>query len=390
MTLIAHIADTHLGYRQYGLYERERDLYKVMDEIREKILSEHVKLVLHCGDFFHSYHPPLAALKVTKNFLRNLHRKGIKIYAIPGDHDFPKRRALLPHRLFDEYVKTLGVGIDALVDRVEIDGKTLTIAGARRYSLVYKDTLLKVLDIIKAKTSGDKDKILMLHQAVYPFLGYERACELHEGNLPKGFLYYAMGHIHQPAKKRLSDGSIIAYPGSTEIIDKREIEDYEKGKKGFYLVDISGDVPEIHRVKLESIRPQLRRDVLYTQLEQQLLTISKEISERYSSKPIIHFRVSGRKMNREHVMSAIMGILNDKILHYRIEYVDLDVKRILKTEEVKVSLLDIKSLMREELSDPKLAEFAYELYTLLARGGKTNIEAAKMKAKHFLERGEWK
>ncbi|RLG64485.1 hypothetical protein DRO02_04250, partial [archaeon] len=117
---------------------------------------------------------------------------------------------------------------------------------------------------------------------------------------------------------------------------------------------------------------------------------SKEISERYSSKPIIHFRVSGRKMNREHVMSAIMGILNDKILHYRIEYVDLDVKRILKTEEVKVSLLDIKSLMREELSDPKLAEFAYELYTLLARGGKANIEAAKMKAKHFLERGEWK
>ena len=25
----AHLADTHLGYRQYGLFEREKDFYEV-------------------------------------------------------------------------------------------------------------------------------------------------------------------------------------------------------------------------------------------------------------------------------------------------------------------------------------------------------------------------
>ncbi len=390
MTLIAHLADTHLGYRQYGLYEREHDIYRVMDEICEKILAEHARLVLHCGDLFHSYHPPVAALKATKKFLKTLHERGVKVYAILGDHDFPKRRATPPHYLFDEYMKTLGVNTNALVDRIEIEGRTLAIAGVRRYSVVRKDTLLKVLDIVRSQTEGDKDKILMLHQAVHPFLGYERACELREGNLPKGFLYYAMGHIHQPAKKRLSSGSIIAYPGSTEIIDRREIEDYEKGEKGFYMVDISGDAPEIHKVKLESIRPQLRREILYTQLEQQLSKIRDEIEKTCLDKPIIHFKVSGRKMNREHVMSTIIRILGDKILHYRIEYIDLDMKDILKAEDIKVSHLDIKSLMEEALGDPKLAEFAYDLYTLLAKGGKADIEAAKMKARKFFERGDWK
>ena len=47
----AHLADTHLGYRQYGLFEREKDFYEVFDKVIDKIIEEKVDFVVHSGDF---------------------------------------------------------------------------------------------------------------------------------------------------------------------------------------------------------------------------------------------------------------------------------------------------------------------------------------------------
>ena len=33
----AHLADTHLGYRQFGLIEREKDFYEVFEKVIDKI-----------------------------------------------------------------------------------------------------------------------------------------------------------------------------------------------------------------------------------------------------------------------------------------------------------------------------------------------------------------
>ena len=41
----AHLADTHLGYRQFGLLEREKDFYEVFDKIIDKIIEEKVDFV---------------------------------------------------------------------------------------------------------------------------------------------------------------------------------------------------------------------------------------------------------------------------------------------------------------------------------------------------------
>ena len=35
----AHLADTHLGYRQFGLLEREKDFYEVFDKIIDKLIK---------------------------------------------------------------------------------------------------------------------------------------------------------------------------------------------------------------------------------------------------------------------------------------------------------------------------------------------------------------
>ena len=42
----AHLADTHLGYRQFGLLEREKDFYEVFDKIIDKILLIFINFLL--------------------------------------------------------------------------------------------------------------------------------------------------------------------------------------------------------------------------------------------------------------------------------------------------------------------------------------------------------
>ena len=59
MVRIAHFADTHLGYKQYNLDEREKDIYTALDDIGEKILEEHADIVIHSGDLFDSPVPPV-------------------------------------------------------------------------------------------------------------------------------------------------------------------------------------------------------------------------------------------------------------------------------------------------------------------------------------------
>jgi DNA repair exonuclease SbcCD nuclease subunit len=52
-----HISDTHLGYQQYNLKERERDFFNVFQEAIDKAIEKNVDFIIHTGDFFHSSRP---------------------------------------------------------------------------------------------------------------------------------------------------------------------------------------------------------------------------------------------------------------------------------------------------------------------------------------------
>ena len=110
MVRIAHLADTHLGYKQYNLDEREKDIYDALEEIGDKILEEHVDIVVHCGDLFDSPRPHATGLSCFQEIsLKKLDGK-TKIFAVLGDHDRPKSSGMAPHVLFDDQMQILGVG----------------------------------------------------------------------------------------------------------------------------------------------------------------------------------------------------------------------------------------------------------------------------------------
>ena len=244
---IAHISDTHLGYRQYNLDEREQDLYEVFEQIIDRAIEEHVDIIVHSGDLFESPNPRVKTLYVVKRVLKKLGDR-IPFYCVLGDHDTPKRKGMPPHALFN--IKLLGVyGLETIrKDDVLIAG--ISNLKGRGIPLLKRE--LKRFDVI---AKDYKKSILILHQALKTYLSIPGAYEITEDDLPRHATYYAMGHIHARAVQRFGDG-ILAYSGSPEIIRKDEIGSWVKHGKGFYIVDIDQDEPEVHKIDLD-IRPQM-------------------------------------------------------------------------------------------------------------------------------------
>ena len=87
---IAHISDTHLGFRQYGLQERKEDFKKAFVNAFEKIAELSPDIVVHTGDLFDYSHPPTRALKTAMEVLSKFSQKEIPVFILPGTHDLAK------------------------------------------------------------------------------------------------------------------------------------------------------------------------------------------------------------------------------------------------------------------------------------------------------------
>ena len=55
MLTLTHIADTHLGHRQYGVKQREDDMMSTLRTALDEMITEHdTDAILLPGDLFHS------------------------------------------------------------------------------------------------------------------------------------------------------------------------------------------------------------------------------------------------------------------------------------------------------------------------------------------------
>ncbi|MEM0203748.1 MAG: DNA repair exonuclease [Archaeoglobaceae archaeon] len=376
MVRVAHLADTHLGFRQYNLDERERDFYEVMDEIAEKILEERAEIVIHSGDLFDSPKPPAQAYYAFKKFLDKLEGKA-KIFTILGDHDTPKRRGMPPHRVFDDRIQILGLS-SGEHQTLNLKGEEVLIAGVSHFGRRYREVLIEELKKLDLLASKHPITILTLHQAIDKFFSLEEAYELRMDELPRNFRYYAMGHLHNRVQASFGNG-ILAYSGSTEIIRSNEIAEWGKSGKGFYIADISAENVSVEEVNLEKIRPQLRIRLDYANFEQELEKFVNTIEE-YEKLPIVHVTVEGKEIDRQKVHQVLNQILAGKVLHFRPQIVEEAEKKLV---ELKTSEINIQSLLKEYLGDEKIAELGYEFFKVLRFG---DVEEARRIAEDHLRR----
>ncbi len=375
--LIAHFSDIHLGKRPYNLEEREYDIYDVFREAIERVLEDHIDILLLSGDIFDKSKPLNRALKVFEEEIAKLTDRNVKVYAISGDHDYPKRRDIPPILLF----KRLGVTYLWSKNPYTIY-RDVFIGGLQHIPKVSNRILrdrLKYVEKIASK-SDTKKRVLVLHQSIKRFLKFSYELTMEE--LPRGFDYYAMGHIHRYIKRRWDKGWLV-YPGSMDILDISEIPDFENNGKGFVFLDLSGDEAEVYRIKLDNIRKQFIIKVKDGSLSNLSSTISRILTNLSgeNKKPIIHLVI--RETIARSDLEELRESFSKNTLLIRILY-----SREKSKEEVKYAYrLDLRELFIRELNSEFLGEFAYELFKILREGGEQ--EATKL-VFEFFKKKNWK
>jgi len=359
---IAHISDTHLGYRQFQLDERENDLYEAFKQAVDKAIEERVDILIHSGDLFDSPTPPIKALYVFKNVLRRINAK-MRFYCVLGDHDRPKRRGMPPHKLFD--LRVLGV---AELEWEEVDG--VLIAGISNMRGRMVEFLRQEIGKFESIAEKYRNSILVAHQAIDRYLPFEGNYELKEDELPRNATYYAFGHIHSRQVTRFGKG-FFAYAGATEILKRDDISSWRRDGKGFFIVDIEGDEPEVQKVDLD-IRPQFDIELECENLEEEILKLD------FSRKPLLFLDIKGEKKDGDMIYEKLQNLLKDKVLYFKHKFADTS-KTI---PELPRGQVRIEELLKAYLKDERLANLAIELLGPLSKG---EIETANDIASRYLE-----
>jgi DNA repair exonuclease SbcCD nuclease subunit len=377
MVRIVHLADTHLGYKQYNLEEREKDIYDVLEEIGDKILEEHADIVIHSGDLFDSPRPTTQAYYAFKKFLKRLDGK-VEFFAVLGDHDKPKARGMPPHKLFDDQIQTLGVAGVSEHQQISVDGKKALIVGISHLSRTYRPVLVEELKKLENLKTQVDCRVLALHEAIDKFFPFEEACEISLTELPKNFRYYAMGHLHSRIKASYGQGE-LTYPGSTEIIRSDEIGSWKKLGKGFFIVDIENEKVNVAEVNLERIRPQIEVKLSYAHLRDELEEFVKKIGDS-EKLPVVHVRVEGKEIDRQGVHQTLSDVLTGKVLTFRQVIVEESEMRL---PELKPGSFHINQVLKDYLKDEKAAQLAVEMLKYLRQG---DTEGAKSVAEGYFQR----
>lgn len=233
----AHMADLHLG----GW--RDPELEKISTETFGKALkrciAEKVDFILISGDFFDTSMPPFDVLDFVSKMLNDVKNAGIPVYVISGSHDYsPSGKTILKVLENAELVTNVAKG-EERDEKLRLSYTTDKKTGAkitgifgRKGSL--EEEFYKNLDRSIENEPGYK--IFMFHSGIEEYrpdyLKDVKALPL--SLLPKGFDYYAGGHIHHRCEQQHGRGQVV-FPGPLFPCNFQELERFKTG--GFYIVE---------------------------------------------------------------------------------------------------------------------------------------------------------
>ena len=323
----AHLADIHLGsFREKKLKELNLNQFRTAISI---IIENNYDFVLISGDIFNVPLPPLEYVDSVIFEMNRLKERGIKIFVIGGSHDYS-----LTHKSFIEILDSAGVwknvGKWQLVDpnSIELLPTSITMKGLDIdiYGVLGKKNGLdsKLYSKIKSYSNDKKEEkkerensfhIFMFHSTILELLPNHLKKVNEKTNfaysqsiLPKGFNYYAGGHIHHPTIQKITNDNIqnnsyISYPGPifpnsfSELKDKFSgfneciIHFDEKSKEFTFLEPKYITLPLINIISIHIVCSMLSIEEIFSKLQQEcisrtlkdsivLIELSGEISGR--------------------------------------------------------------------------------------------------------------
>ncbi len=237
----AHIADCHIGaWRDPKL--RDVNALAFMKAIDISVQNR-VDFVLIAGDLFNTSLPGIDGLKLVVKKLKQLRDLGIRVYAIAGSHDYsPSGKTMID--VLDHAGLLVNVVKGEVVDNklklhFTVDEKT----GAKITGIFGKKGMLDrkfYEELMRENLEHEKGfKIFMFHTAISEFKPkeLEKMDAAPVSLLPKGFDYYAGGHVHIVGNFKTREYANVVYPGPVFPNNFRELEILQNG--GFYIYDDS-------------------------------------------------------------------------------------------------------------------------------------------------------
>jgi len=235
----AHLADIHIGaWRDPALKKLTLEAFRRAIHI---ILEKKTDFVLISGDLFNTAMPSLDHLKQVVILLKRLKKQGIPVYTIPGSHDYsPSGRTILDvleeAELLENVMKGEVINNKLRLSFVTDKSTKAKITGVmgKKGSLEKKDYELLDIDSLEQEPGF---KIFMFHTALDELKPeeLEKADSIPVTELPRGFDYYAGGHIHIVEHKDLAGYKNLVYPGPVFPANFSEL--WKLGRGGFYIYD---------------------------------------------------------------------------------------------------------------------------------------------------------
>ncbi len=280
----AHFADIHIGsWADERLAEASTKAFAKAVGI---CIEKPVDFMLISGDFFNTSLPSIDRLKEVTCKLKELADRGLPVYVIPGSHDFsPTGKTMLDvlenAGLFTNVMRGTGNDDGKLQLNFTVDRKT----GAKIVGIGGKKGMLDkhyyaqlLLDNLENEPGF---KIFMFHTAIEEFKpkGMEQMDAVPLAMFPKGFSYYAGGHIHRVFEREVDGYGLITMPGPLFPNNFDELELIGNG--GFYIVESSPDgkakathcpivIHNVHTITVDAEKktPEEVTDALMAAIEQ--------------------------------------------------------------------------------------------------------------------------
>lgn len=250
----AHLADCHIGAWRVPALRALTD--EAFAQAITKCVEERVDFVLIAGDLFHTALPGVDHVRHVVKHLTRLKHADIPVYFIAGSHDYsPTGKTML------SVLEEAGLATDVCVGEQTEHGFVLKPVCDEKTGVHLTGILGKAGQLDTELYDGlrvedvDGKKIFLFHTTLDE-LKPRRLAHVHSVSatslLPKGFDYYAGGHVHIVGSTSLPGYTDIVYPGPLFPASFSELE--ELGTGGFYLVELTSSGVEKKRVELPVCR----------------------------------------------------------------------------------------------------------------------------------------
>jgi len=408
MSKFAHMSDIHLGAPvEPALRELER---KCFARAVDLCLEQDVDFVLISGDLFDVGIPDLGVVNDAVKKMRELREAKVPIYAIYGSHDYtPTGTSVI------DVLHTAGILTNVMHPvheagklrlKMFVDPETgakLTGIAARKIGLESKSYEILDREALEKETGF---KVFAFHSGITQFKP-EYLSEMETidiGSLPKGFDYYAGGHIHQRGEFHLPGYQRVVFPGPLFTgHGGKDLEMTARGeRRGFYVVDFDDKFRGMRFVPVENFPGTFLE---YDAGGKNAVVANKELQERVGrldvTGKVVVVRVTGElaggKTHEVDVHAARKAIMDRGAIGVYVNRHGLTSK---EQADVVVAGEDAptieRNLFRErvgklrlsakELSGEAGAERAAELLTLMRQGIKST-ETKKNYSKRLLDAG---